>query len=120
MAAARQLRKVAAAAIDKFSNEFFELNQKIWKNPELGYQEKHAHKVLTDFVEEKGFKVSRQYTLDTAFRAVSGECDEGLTVGVMCEYDALPEVGHACGHNLIAEAGVAAGIGEKYRYGSLS
>ena len=114
MAAASHLRKVAAAAIDKISNELFELNQKIWKTPELGYNEKHAHKVLTDFVEEKGFNVNRHYTLDTAFRATSGNNKSGRTAGVMCEYDALPAVGHACGHNLIAEAGVAAGIGKKY------
>ena len=50
------------------------------------------------------------YTLDTAFRAESGE-DGGLTIGLISEYDALPEVGHACGHNLIAESGVAAALG---------
>ena len=109
-----KLKKTAGEAIDNLAEELFGLNQEIWKKPELLFKEKHAHDTLTNFLEEKGFKVSRHYTLDTAFRAVSGECDEGLTVGVMCEYDALPAVGHACGHNLIAEAGVAAGIGENW------
>ena len=113
MAVATKLRRVAATAIDKLSSELFELNQNIWRNPELGYQEKHAHKVLTEFVEGKDFEVARHHTLETAFRAVSGTKGTGPTVGVMCEYDALPEIGHACGHNLIAEAAVAASIGEK-------
>ena len=108
-----KLKKTAGHAIDSLAEELFRLNQELWKKPELSFEEKHAHDTLTKYLEEKGFKVSRHYTLHTAFRAVSGECDEGLTVGVMCEYDALPAVGHACGHNLIAEAGVAAGIGEK-------
>ena len=56
--------------------------------------------------------MERQYKLDTAFRAVYG-IDEGPHVAVISEYDALPNIGHACGHNLIAEVGVAAGIGIK-------
>ena len=106
------LKEKAEQAINSFSKELFDLNQEIWKNPELCYKEKHAHDVLTGYLEKKGFEVSRKHTLDTAFRAVSGNGNAGLTVGVMCEYDALPNVGHACGHNLIAEAGVAAGMGE--------
>ena len=59
-----------------------------------------------------GFPVERKYKLDTAFRAVYGN-GEGPHVAVISEYDALPDIGHACGHNLIAEVGVGAGIGIK-------
>jgi amidohydrolase len=85
----------------------------IWENPELGYQEFHAHKVLTDYLEDQGFNVTRSaYGLETAFRAEFSN-GEGRTVSFNAEYDSLPGIGHACGHNLIAIAGVSAAIGVK-------
>ncbi|KAF4825303.1 Peptidase M20 domain-containing protein 2 [Colletotrichum tropicale] len=85
----------------------------IWENPELGYQEVHAHQVLTDYLEEQGFKVTRSaYNLSTAFRAEFSN-GEGRAVSFNSEFDALPGLGHACGHNLIATVGVAAAIGLK-------
>lgn len=86
---------------------------KIWENPEIGYQEVHAHQVLTDYLEEQGFKVTRgAYNLSTAFRAEFSN-GEGRAVSFNSEFDALPGLGHACGHNLIATVGVAAAIGVK-------
>ncbi|KAJ0268121.1 hypothetical protein Brms1b_013132 [Colletotrichum noveboracense] len=86
---------------------------KIWGNPEIGYQEVHAHQVLTDYLEEQGFKVTRSaYNLSTAFRAEFSN-GEGRAVSFNSEFDALPDLGHACGHNLIATVGVAAAIGVK-------
>ena len=56
----------------------------------------------------------KEYHLPTSFRAEYGSArDGGVNVGVMCEYDALPEIGHACGHNLIAQIGIGAGCGLK-------
>ncbi|CAO3563782.1 unnamed protein product [Mortierella alpina] len=82
-------------------------------DPELSYQEYHAHTLLTDYLERKGFQVQRKaYTLDTAFVARAGNSDE-VTIGICSEYDALPGIGHACGHNLIAISGVATAIGLK-------
>ncbi|XP_031566899.1 peptidase M20 domain-containing protein 2-like [Actinia tenebrosa] len=107
------LKEIASKAIDNIEKELFDLNQKIWKTPELGFEEKFAHSALTDFLEKAGFEVSRGFGgLDTAFRAVSGKSHK-LSVGILCEYDALPGIGHACGHNLISEAGVGAAIGLK-------
>ena len=60
---------------------------------------------------DKGFEVTKHYTLETAFRASSGSCGKRV-VGLICEYDALPGIGHACGHNLIAEVGVGAALGK--------
>ena len=59
-------------------------------------------------------QVEPSYKIETAFRATYGSGDNGSkspNIAVMCEYDALPELGHGCGHNLIAEVGIAAGIG---------
>ncbi|KAJ7337249.1 hypothetical protein OS493_010106 [Desmophyllum pertusum] len=106
------LKQKAKEAIDVYSDDLYDLNKSIWENPELSFQERYAHDQLTEFLAERGFDVTPHYTLDTAFRAESGE-DGGLTIGLISEYDALPEVGHACGHNLIAESGVAAALGLK-------
>ena len=104
------LKQKAKEAIDSYSDELYGLSKRIWEKPELNFQEKYAHDQLTEYLAARGFDVTPHYTLDTAFRAETGE-DGGLTVGLICEYDALPEVGHACGHNLIAESGVAAAVG---------
>ena len=63
-------------------------------------------------MEKEGFKVERSYIVKTGFRATYGS-EGGINVCVICEYDALPEIGHACGHNLIAECGIGAGIAIK-------
>ncbi|XP_035685659.1 peptidase M20 domain-containing protein 2-like [Branchiostoma floridae] len=108
----QQIKEKSSSAIQSRSEELWDLSQEIWKNPELAFKEHYAHKVLTDFLEKQGFRVDRHYKLETAFRAVCGE-EGGVHVCVICEYDALPGIGHGCGHNLIAEVGVAAGIAIK-------
>ncbi|CAN8018984.1 unnamed protein product, partial [Ixodes persulcatus] len=90
------------------------LGQYLWDNPELRFEETKAHDYITQYLESEGFKVQRHYILPTAFRAeFGGNTEQGPTVVIMCEYDALPDLGHACGHNLIAECSVAAGIAVK-------
>lgn len=108
-----RLKKLACDAIDEYSDKLNEISQKIWKKPELALEEFYAHDLLCNFFEEEGFDVERKLVLDTAFRATFGKADDRNLphVGVMCEYDALPGIGHACGHNLIAEVGVATSIG---------
>lgn len=96
---------LASPAIDGKAKELQDVSLKIWEKPELGYEEHFAHGILSDFFEEQGFEVTRHHTLPTAFRAVFGGDRGGPTVAVLCEYDALPGVGHGCGHNLIAVAG---------------
>ncbi|KAF9404906.1 hypothetical protein BGZ94_003884 [Podila epigama] len=110
-------------AVDTDSSSLRNLSLQIHDNPELGYKEVFAHKILTDYLEEKGFKVTRHaYSIDTAFVAeyespatiVAAAAGEKIrTIGFCSEYDALPGIGHACGHNLIAIAGVAAALGVK-------
>ena len=110
MALQENLKHVGCQEIDKSLESLKELSQKIWNNPELGFEEKYAHEILTSYLETNGFQVSKKTPLETSFIAKHGD-DRGIKIGIMCEYDALPGIGHACGHNLIAEAGVAAAIG---------
>lgn len=84
-------------------------SHQIHARPETNYEEHFAHGLLADLVEADGLMVERgAYGLDTAFVARAGE--RGPTVAVLCEYDALPGIGHACGHNIIAAAGLGAGL----------
>ena len=107
------LKSIASKYIDSYSEELYQqICGEIWKHPEVALEEYKAHEILTQFLEKKGFSVERSYTgIETAFRATFGSGRPNVCV--ICEYDALPEIGHACGHNLIAEAGVAAGLGLK-------
>ncbi|GBM33833.1 Peptidase M20 domain-containing protein 2 [Araneus ventricosus] len=90
------------------------VSQEIWKNPELAYQEVHAHDVLTSALSKYGFAVQRHYVKHTGFKAeYSSETGNGPVLAVLLEYDALPDIDHACGHNLIAEVGLAASLGIK-------
>ena len=106
-----KFKQAAYNAIDNEATDLRTLSHEIWSNPELLFEEHNAHKILTDYLEKKNFDVTRNFVVDTAFKAELGSTDGGPNIAVFCEYDALPEIGHACGHNLIAEAGVAAGIG---------
>lgn len=82
----------------------------IGKNPELGFEEVEAARLLTGALEGAGYTVTRGLAgLDTAFKATLGEGNPNIAL--LCEYDALPELGHACGHNLIGAASVGAAVG---------
>ncbi|XP_052781615.1 peptidase M20 domain-containing protein 2-like [Mya arenaria] len=111
MSGAERLKQVACAAIDAAQEQLGDVSREIWCKPELAFKEKHAHKILTDFLDEHGFQTERSYKLETAFKATYGSRADGPNVSFISEYDALPEIGHACGHNLIAEVGVGAGLG---------
>ena len=115
MADVSKLRAIACKAIDSLSGELHDISREIWKNPEQNFNEVFAHNLLTTYLKGKGFIVTSECGgLKTAFRAVfSGNCKQKTPrVGIVCEYDALPEIDHACGHNLIAEAGIAAAMGK--------
>lgn len=99
-----------ADALATESAALLDLSHDIHQHPELAFEEVRAHATLTDYLEQSGFQVTRSaYGLDTAFEATA-VLGEGPTVAIICEYDALPEIGHACGHNIIAAAGAGAGV----------
>src|SRR3989441_5311329 len=84
------------------------LSRDIHAHPELAYQERHALGAMSAFLERHGHRVERGIGgLETAFRARVGHVD-GQAVALLAEYDALPDVGHGCGHNLIAISNVGA------------
>ena len=112
-----EARKTAAKArIDDASDDLRDISLGIHSHPELNFDEHHAHRLLTDYLDRQGFHVERgAYGMDTAFKAVAGS--GGPTLAVLCEYDALPGIGHACGHNLIAISGVATALALKEALG---
>jgi amidohydrolase len=105
------VKDLIAQAVDRLGDELESLSRTIHDNPELAYQEVKASGWLGDFLSRQGFKVEPGVAgVPTAFRATI-ESGEGPTIAIMCEYDALPAIGHACGHNVIAAAGAGAGAG---------
>ena len=105
-----EAKAIVSAEIERLTPKLLEVSHSIHANPELNFEEHHAHDVLTGVLEEEGIDVERgAYDMETAFDARIGAAD-GPTVAVLCEYDALPGIGHACGHNIIGAAGLGAGL----------
>src|SRR5262247_1036126 len=99
-----------AQAVDRLADDLERLSHRIHANPELCFKEEKAAAWLTEFLERQGADVERGVGgLPTAFRATIPGQGSGATIAIMAEYDALPNIGHACGHNVIATAGVGAG-----------
>jgi len=107
-----ELKTLAIAQIDAQQDQLSKLALKIHSNPELGFQEVKASAWLTGYLEENGFSIERGICeLPTAFRASYGKGKPAIAV--LAEYDALPGIGHGCGHNLICTTAVGAGIASK-------
>lgn len=106
-------KRAVTERIDAVRDELLDVSHRIWSNPELCFEEHHAHDLLTATLDTHGFRVERGACgLDTAFVGRFGDdAATGPTIAMLCEYDALPEVGHACGHNIIAAAGLGAALG---------
>ena len=91
--------------------KLIEISDYIYANPELGNEEYKAAQILTDFLKEHNFQVTQPLGgIATAFEAVYDSGKTGPKVAFLCEYDALPEVGHGCGHNMIGTMSAGAGI----------
>ena len=103
------LKDDVCAEVDRLAPQLLQACHDIHAHPELNFEEHFAHDLLTDLLEQGGLTTQRHaYNVDTAFEARVGE--RGFDVAVLCEYDALPGIGHACGHNIIAAAGLGAGL----------
>ncbi len=102
-------KAAALAAFGSVEDELRSISRWMYENPEIGYQEFEASQRLSTFLDTNGFAVTYPaYGLETAFTATAGTA--GPRVVICCEYDALPAVGHACGHNIIATAALGAGV----------
>jgi len=86
-----------------------DLSHRVWNTPELAFEEEQTSVMVADMLDAAGFDIETGVSdLPTAFSATYGSGP--LTVGICSELDALPGIGHACGHNIIAAAGAGAGI----------
>jgi amidohydrolase len=104
------LKSRVTETLDRLSEELWALALRIHANPELCYREEKAAAWLTAFLEARGCRVERGVGgVPTAFRAEVPGAGPGPTGAIMAEYDALPTIGHACGHNVIATSGAGAG-----------
>jgi amidohydrolase len=107
-----ELKARACAGVDAWSARLWEVSASIHAHPELGYSEHHAVAQLCALFKEAGLPCETGIAATpTAFRVPLPGCRPRPSVAILAEYDALPEVGHACGHNLIATAAAGAGLG---------
>ena len=102
-------KETAEQVFTSVEPELQAISKWMYENPETAYEEHESSAKLANFVGSNGFEVIYPaYGLDTAFEATAGTT--GPRVVICCEYDALPDVGHACGHNIIATSSVGAGV----------
>lgn len=102
--------ETASAVVDAAATDLVALSHDIHSEPELAFHEVRSALKTQRLLAERGFEiVTGQGGMDTAFRATYGHGP--LVIGVCAEYDALPGIGHACGHNIIAASAVGTGLG---------
>jgi len=105
------LKSKIQESIDQQSDHIIKIAKEIHAKPEIGNEEVFASGLLADYLRENGFDVQQGVAgHDTSFYAVRDSGIEGPTIAFLAEYDALPGLGHACGHNIIGTTSVAAGI----------
>ncbi|MGD2200609.1 MAG: M20 family metallopeptidase [Candidatus Bathyarchaeota archaeon] len=110
-ASLKELKHKVKVAVDEQRSRLREISGYLYENPELGSEEYKAAELLTHELDGQGFDVDRGIMgMPTAFCATLKGRGEGPRVAVLAEYDALPGVGHGCGHNLIAASAIGAGV----------
>lgn len=118
--AVADVKRSVIAAIDAAAEELIGLSKFIHDHPEVALQEFKSSAACADLLERYGFRLTHGIAgLETAFRADAQGTGPGPRVAFLSEYDALPGIGHGCGHNLIALAGVGAGAGLKAALGEM-
>ncbi|CDH51189.1 aminoacylase 1-like protein 2 [Lichtheimia corymbifera JMRC:FSU:9682] len=108
------MEKTIVDTIEAASHELRRISLELYEHPEIGEHEYRACRLLTEYLEGKGFKVTREAAgMPTAFMAEYSNSAHGRRVGFCSEYDALPGIGQACGHELIAISGLACALATK-------
>lgn len=108
-----KLKTEVRKRVESHRQELIELSLRIHSNPELGFHEEKASRWLSEFLEKNDFRVERGIGgLATSLRGSIGQ--EKPVIALLAEYDALPKIGHGCGHNIIAAASVGAAIASKF------
>ncbi|HHY17212.1 MAG TPA: M20 family metallopeptidase [Firmicutes bacterium] len=104
------LKNKVAGTVDALKDRLCSISDQMYREPEIGLQEVKSSKLLTNFLEEHGFDVETGLCeMPTSFRAIRKGKPGGPTVAILAEYDALPGLGHGCGHNIIGTAAAGAG-----------
>lgn len=104
-------RSLILKEVDKISADIRVVAKKLYDKPELGYKEFYASELLTSILSDNGFKVTREAGgLKTAFTATFPSPKKKPVIALIAEYDALPKIGHACGHNMIAAISIGAAL----------
>lgn len=96
-------------SIESHLDDYMAMVKSMYENPEIGFKEYKTQKLLADYLVKAGFETKLSVACETDFVAEYKSAKSGPVIAFMCEYDALPEVGHGCAHNLIAGIGIAAG-----------
>jgi len=105
------MKNAIICEIEKIKESLWDINDYIYNNPELGDKEFKAVEKLTSFLEKHSFNIEIGIAnRETSFKAEFDSGIEGPTIAYMCEYDALPEIGHGCGHNMIGTMSAGAGV----------
>ena len=111
MSKTEEYKAAVCAYVNAIKEELANVSRYIFENPELSFEEYKAARLLAEKLEKASFCVEMGVAgLATAIRAVHPARSPGPKVAIIAEYDALPEVGHACGHNLIAAAALGASL----------
>ena len=105
-----ELKATVCAEVDRWGDRLIDVAHEIHAHPELAYEEHAAHDLLTSVLDDAALGAGAGGLRGADRVPGRGRRSEGPTVAVLCEYDALPEIGHACGHNVIATAGLGAGL----------
>ncbi len=106
------MKDIIVSEINKIRDELVDINDFMYNHPELGNEEFKSSKLLMDILKKHGFSVESNIgNQKTSFKGVYDSKKDGPTIGFLCEYDALPDIGHGCGHNMIGTMGAGAGIG---------
>ena len=102
-------KQIIKDSVESKVEDYMSLVKSMYENPEIGNEEFETMELLSSYLEKAGFETTKGYVVPTGFLGKNETGKPGPKIAFMCEYDALPEVGHGCGHNLIAGIGIAAG-----------
>lgn len=109
-----ELKKLIAETVENNLEELKSIRTYLYENPEVGGTEAKAYALLTKTMKEHGFEVTPDFhEIDYCFKAEYDSGREGAAIGITAEYDALPEIGHGCGHNIIGTAAMGAAFALK-------
>lgn len=109
-----EVRDTLYETVEKHKNNLIEISEYIHANPELGYEEYKAVEKLTGYLKNQNINFEEKYCgLDTSFKATHKQGESDYHFAICAEYDALPKIGHACGHNIICTAALGAYIATK-------